>query len=511
MNDNFTQVQLLQELDELRRRVAELEVIENTHQQIVDMLRESEAKTKAILAAIPDLMFRLSRDGTHLEFYASELDQLFVQPEDFLGRRVDEVLPVDVAAQYIDNIQRTLDSGQGQVFEYTLDFDTGRKHYEARMVMIWRDEVLVMVRNVTERVQAEEALRFQAQLLDAAGKAIIATNPEGQIIYWNRFAERLYGWTADETIGQHIVDITPTDATREQAAAIMAQLLEGDSWSGEFMVQHKDGSSFPAFVVDTPIYDHSGNLIGIVGVSSDITDRKRAEQQRLELRMERERIAILSNFITQTSHEFKTPLSIIASSTYLLKKVADSGKRAQQIHRIEEQVNSITALVDALTTMAKLDGIRELITQVVDLCQLISTFYEEYQHILEVQDLHSSLELKQNTLLVHADVGYLRQAIEAIIDNAIRFTPEGGTIAIVVDSRDGDAILEIADTGVGISEEDIQRIFERFYRADKAGTTRGFGLGLAIAKRVIDLHQGTIEVESIAGEGSTFRIVLPLV
>ncbi|HZG69111.1 MAG TPA: PAS domain S-box protein, partial [Herpetosiphonaceae bacterium] len=133
------------------------------------------------------------------------------------------------------------------------------------------------VRDLTARKQAEEAVRFQAQLLDTVEQAVIATDPAGTIIYCNRFAESLYGWPAAEVIGRNVLQVTPTRATREQAAAILDRLRAGESWSGEFEVQRRDGTTFPALVTDAPVTDAAGNVVAIVGVSLDITERKRAE------------------------------------------------------------------------------------------------------------------------------------------------------------------------------------------------------------------------------------------
>src|SRR5262249_12172724 len=138
--------------------------------------------------------------------------------------------------------------------------------------------------DVSERKQADEVLRFQAHLLDAVEQAVIASDLNGTITYWNRFAERLYGWSADEVIGRNILEVTPAKDHRAHAAAIMARLRAGESWSGEFQMRRKDGRTFPAWVTDSPIHDRAGLLVGVVGVSSDIADRKEALAREQEAR-----------------------------------------------------------------------------------------------------------------------------------------------------------------------------------------------------------------------------------
>jgi PAS domain S-box-containing protein len=144
--------------------------------------------------------------------------------------------------------------------------------------------------DITERKRAEKQIRFQARLLDAVGQAIIATNPQGRIIYWNRAAQELYGWPKEEVMGRPIVEVTPSEEMLERAEEIMSELKAGRSWSGVFVVQRKDGSTFPAMVTDTPVHDEQGNLAGIIGVSTDITEIKKME----ELRRSEERFRLLA-------------------------------------------------------------------------------------------------------------------------------------------------------------------------------------------------------------------------
>ncbi|HEX8650448.1 MAG TPA: CHASE domain-containing protein [Pyrinomonadaceae bacterium] len=132
-------------------------------------------------------------------------------------------------------------------------------------------------RSAADLLQSEKAISFQAHLLDTVEQAVIATDLDGVITYWNRFAETLYGWSAAEATGRNIIEVTPAKGSLEQASEIMSRLRKGESWSGEMLVRRRDGTDFPAMVTDSPILDRAGNLIGVVGVSIDITERKRAE------------------------------------------------------------------------------------------------------------------------------------------------------------------------------------------------------------------------------------------
>jgi PAS domain S-box-containing protein len=144
--------------------------------------------------------------------------------------------------------------------------------------------------NITERKRAEKQIRFQRRLLDAVGQAIIATDLQGRIIYWNRAAEELYGWSKEEVMGRPIVEVTPSEELLERAEEIMSELRAGRSWSGEFVVRRKDGSTFPVMVTDTPVHDEQGTMVGIIGVSTDLTELKKAE----ELRRSEERFRLLA-------------------------------------------------------------------------------------------------------------------------------------------------------------------------------------------------------------------------
>jgi PAS domain S-box-containing protein len=140
------------------------------------------------------------------------------------------------------------------------------------------DTVAGQIGQFLERNRAEEKIRFQAHLLDAVGQAVIVTDPDGTIVYWNRFAERLYGWRTDEALGRNVIDVVVAPAAVAQAADIMGRLRAGEDWTGEIEVRRRDGTVFPAFVTDTPVFDEQGRLTAVIGISVDLTERKRVEQ-----------------------------------------------------------------------------------------------------------------------------------------------------------------------------------------------------------------------------------------
>ncbi|MEW6208107.1 MAG: PAS domain S-box protein [Acidobacteriota bacterium] len=137
-----------------------------------------------------------------------------------------------------------------------------------------------MAKSATARksTRSEESIRLQARLLDSLEQAVIATDLEGAVIYWNRFAESLYGWSAQEVEGRNIMEITPAEVSKDQGAEILSLLKSGKSWAGEFFVRRRDGTIFPAMITDSPVRDDEGKLIGIVGISRDITERRRIEE-----------------------------------------------------------------------------------------------------------------------------------------------------------------------------------------------------------------------------------------
>lgn len=227
--------------------------------------------------------------------------------------------------------------------------------------------------------------------------------------------------------------------------------------------------------------------------------------------LEKEKAKIMATFMESASHDLRTPLTIINTSLYLLERISDPDKQKGRLKLIKEQVAHLQTLIENLISMARLDGGTNLDMQPLDLNQLVIVIQQSQIVALAVErgfDIH--VVLLDEPLMVNADIGDLQQAFFNIIENAVNYTPDGGIIKVELRSESHGAILEVSDTGMGIEEDDLPHIFERFYRADKARTERGRAdLGLTIARKIIEAHQGHIDVVSTSDNGSMFRVVLP--
>jgi signal transduction histidine kinase len=258
------------------------------------------------------------------------------------------------------------------------------------------------------------------------------------------------------------------------------------------------------------VLDRDQNVTNIVGLNTDVTERTLAEKTRLEVAIHKERIDVLEELISTISHDFKTPLTIIGTSLYLFERLTTDETASKHIRRIEEQLTRLANLITSLLTMSRLIGISDLSFLVSDLNMIVYNVYAAKTSLAEAKSVNMSHVAAQDLPRILA-ADELTIAINNLIDNAILFTPPGGSVMVSTIKGDQFAVVEVKDTGVGIPQDEISDVFERFYRTDKARSTDtgGAGLGLAITKQIVDLHDGRIEVSSKLTEGSTFRVILP--
>lgn len=330
-----------------------------------------------------------------------------------------------------------------------------------------------------------------------------------QMVYFNSAAHHLGGYDLEAIIGDNFWQIVHPDSVD-----ILRDAFRQFNVAGELNVRievkaynvHHQLRILDVQMVSIT-YHHQPALLGAV---LDVTERLHAHERQLALEAEKQRVKLLTDFVRDVSHDFRTPLSTINTCVYLLGRIDDPIKRQQQLDIMREQVRHLDKLVDGLLTMSRLDSglvtpfkLFDLNLVIIETLQSLAPYIKEKKH-----QIHT--DLQDDLSLIMGDMQDVYRAVREIVLNAVQYTPSSGEIIIQTRQHDTMVMIMVQDNGYGISEADLLHIFDRFFRADQARTIGGVGLGLSIARKVIEYHHGRIDVQSKIHHGSVFRIYLPI-
>jgi PAS domain S-box-containing protein len=366
---------------------------------------------------------------------------------------------------------------------------------------VWRSRSMLLLERQSRELSESEA-RYRS-LIEASFETVVV-HREGMIVNVNPAVERLIGYKPEEIIGRQTMEFV--DPISHPIIRAIAQTNSEAPY--EAVLRHKNGTLLHAELRGkTQWYD--GEMVRFVTVR-DITEQKREE----DLIVEREKVRVLQNFIGDLSHDLRTPLSVINTSIYLIERLAKEPKRQQHhIDVLQEQAKHMQRLLEDLISMARLDK--------ADTGDFRYQWGSVNEPVAQAVQDQQNLALRKSQTLAHRlgsdlpnvliDAEQLKLALKHLILNGLSYTGKDGTVMVETLTRDGYVIVQVRDTGVGIAPEDMPHIFEQFYRADRArGEEGGTGVGLSIAKKIVEAHNGRIEAESIPGHGSIFRILLPI-
>jgi PAS domain S-box-containing protein len=381
-----------------------------------------------------------------------------------------------------------------------------------------------------ERRRAEETVVQLAAIVESTDDAIAGTALDGEILSWNAGAERLFGYTAAEMIGRPAADLVPHDRMHElKTVARRVNAGEGVE-AHQTRGRRKDGTEVDVSLTVSPIRDSMQRVTGAAVIARDITHIKR-QQSQLQSLLAKERVAraeaeaanqrlreldrLKDEFISLVSHELRTPLTSIRGYLELLLdggagELTDDQSRFLSV--VDRNSKRLMHLVGDLLFLAQVEaGKLQLELGEVNLDDVVSESVEAAKPIADERgiDLRTSLEPTPSLL---GDRGRLSQVLDNLVSNAIKFTTDGGSVEVRLSATGDEALIEVVDTGIGIAAEEQAQLFDRFYRSSEA-TERaipGTGLGLTIVKAIVERHEGTIEVESAAGRGTTMRVRLPV-
>ncbi|MBR9989913.1 MAG: PAS domain S-box protein [Gemmatimonadetes bacterium] len=362
-----------------------------------------------------------------------------------------------------------------------------------------------------------ERARFQARLLDAVGQAVIATDLEGRVLYWNQAAVDLYGWTQAEAIGRNVTEVTPSLGSRAFAEEIMLSLSRGQAWSGEIELCDRDGVCFPALVTNAPMFDEDGRLISIVGLSSDLRGQKELEKQ-LQQAQKMEAIGRLAGGI---AHDFNNLLTAINGHAEMIRdELPADSQSAEDIRQVLKASDRAAALTRQLLAFSRKQVLElrpiDLRTVVGDLEQMLKRLISER--------IEFHVDVGEMPAVARADPHQLGQVLMNLVINARDAVESGGRITVRVDHAELTeedtsvlpwsiepgryARLSVQDTGPGIPPGILSHIFEPFFTTKPEG--KGTGLGLSTVYGIVKQSGGHVLVDSVEGSGATFRVLLPL-
>jgi len=362
--------------------------------------------------------------------------------------------------------------------------------------------------DITQLKLAEEQIRQQADLLDQSQDAILVRDMDDRIIYWNKSAERMYGWHADEVVGKKTTEFLFQSMPPDYAAA-QRTLLERGEWRGEFNQVTKDGRALIVETRWTLVRDEHGEPFQKLVVNTDVTEHNRlqAELQRAA------QLSFVGELAAGLAHEVKNPLAGIQGTVDILIRRRDANDPEREaLEGIRHEVTRIDATVRALLERARP---RQLTTGANSLTELTmkAVTVARSQAIgagARGRKVRVEFEPPEVDIIVNADSAQIEDAILNLVINAIEAIEGEGRITVSirreVTEEVEEAVIEVGDTGGGISEEHLKQIFNTFFTTTKGGT----GLGLPAVRRIARAHGGRVDVTSKIGEGSTFRIYLPL-
>ncbi len=381
-----------------------------------------------------------------------------------------------------------------------------------------RSEGIVIVRDLTERKVAEkkierayfelrEAKEYLENIISTTVDGIITTDPQGVIERSNESIEVMTGYREDELKGMHISHLSLHRADRgyrQTMSRMVTELFRDGRVTGiESVWKGKNGLHVPIEANAALLKDKKGTVAGgVVGVR-DVRERKKLEKMK-------------NDFISNISHELRTPLtSIKGSIDNLLDGIAGQLNEGQQEYLtiINAESNRLVRLIDDLLDLNKLEARSlKLLPVEVEYISLVAQAVYSLKELAYEKGLSIVMEWAASELPLAADRDRIYQVLLNLINNAIKFTERGAITVIVEDVNNGSVTTRIRDTGVGIPRDEVEKIFDRFYQIQRplAEKSRGAGLGLAISKSLIEMHGGTITVESREGAGSEFTFTLPL-
>lgn len=489
-------------------------------------LKVSELHQKALLKAIPDLIFTFTKDGIFKDFYAEDSGKLVMPVKQFIGKPFSEIFPGELSEQFYSNLSKAVETNETQVYNYDTEINGTNFYYETRLFVSKENEVITIIRDITENIAAELALieseeKFR-ELAERTQDALVLINVKNEILYVSPILMDILG------ISPESYTKNPLDALglihKDDKHWVISELNnyrkgKQESLNLQFRVILKDGTEKWIWYRESTVFDEHNNPARYAAVITDISSSKKAEQELKIAKEEAEKASrSKSAFLANISHEIRTPMNAVLGFSDLLHSRIHDPVLKGYLNSIKSSGNTLLNLLNDILDLSKIEaGKMSLNPSPINLFNV----FDEIKYIFSLKALEKGLDYSfeideriPKSLLL--DELRLKQILLNLVDNAVKFT-EKGIIKVGakrIDKRNNpdkvDLSIFVEDTGIGIPPHMQESIFESFRQQDDQDKRKyqGTGLGLAITKRLIELFNGEIRLKSQPDKGSKFEVVL---
>lgn len=365
---------------------------------------------------------------------------------------------------------------------------------------------------------SKESSKLQ-NYLDVVGSLIGIVDREQRIAFANKKTCEVSGYEAEDILGKNYFDLLIPAQIREKVRAGFVMYMSGELEPPEFfenLLLTKNGEERIIYWHDVILRDDDGNIIGTINSGEDITERKRAEDELSKAYEELKSLDLMKNeFLSNVSHELKTPLISIMGYGELMSDGTLGVLNEQQTKAIEAVVRNSERLKRLINSLLDLsiaqDGRGKYISDPLQINEIIDSAILNISSQVEKKQIVIEKNIPANLPLINGDKDHLIQLIINLIDNAVKFTPSGGLITVTVREEENDIHIMVSDNGIGIPKEAIPDVFKLFYQIDGSMKRRyqGTGVGLHLCKQIVEIHKGSIWVDSTEGVGTTIHVSLP--
>lgn len=492
-------------------------------QDLSTVLRERAAARKnfdefhdLLVDAIPSSILLVDRNLQVLFANRNFLEKTFHGKDDIVGKRLSQVFPEVILEGLgleasIRGVFESAASTQGQKLTYRAPGVPLRTYYYRMIPVIWTtnvDAVLLLMEDVSEQIQLNKEVRFAerhlASVVDSASDIVLSTDNEGRILTWNPAAERISGYRSDEVRGRSLLEYLAREH-REDARVFLSNLeFQGESRTADWILLTGDKGAVSISWVFSTMKDEASNTIGFVAVGRNQTERRKQEVQRLQ----REKLAALGVMAGGIAHELRNPLAVCSSAAqFLMNDQIKPEFRRECAEMVLKGVSRASTIIENVLTFARPSDDAEFAS--LDILGVLDEMFRLVAYEAKTKKIELVADLPDERILVNGNRGLLQQVFINLFLNAVKAMPMGGTLRASAERAGEELFIRVADTGCGISQEAVTKVFDPFYTMMPMGTDTGLGLSLCYS--IVKEHLGSIEMESVEGVGSTLTVRLPVV